>query len=338
MGSGSFAADDPCQLPHAAITTDVVLFTIVEDDLRVLLVERAIDPCRGQWSLPSRFVRPGEDLEDAAARGLLAATGPEKEAVFLEQLATYGRPNRDPRMRVIAVAYWGACAAVSLPSPSAGVPCAELVPVASLEQGGIELAFDHRRIAMDGVERLRAKLEYTAVAAKFCRPRFTITELRRVYEVVWRLKLDPGNFQRKMRENRAFKHMGTLRSKPRRDRAPKHAPASMVLMSAAPEPGEAERDAVRPPAARMAYQLPMAAREDPSLGPDGSGKSRSDSPDRKALGRARRSRARAPRRGTGGRPASLWSVADPRTKLNSPFAKRPLPPGAGRRRRGSPKR
>ena len=121
--------------PHAAITTEVVLFTIVEDDLCVLLVERAIDPCRGQWSLPSRFVRPGEDLEDAAARGLLAATGMEKEAVFLEQLATFGRPDRDPRMRVIAVAYWGACAAVSLPSPSAGAPCAELVPVASLEQG-----------------------------------------------------------------------------------------------------------------------------------------------------------------------------------------------------------
>ena len=338
MGSGSFAADDPCEFPHAAITTDVVLFTIVEDDLRVLLVERAIDPCRGQWSLPTRFVRPGEDLEDAAARGLLAATGTEKEAVFLEQLATYGRPNRDPRMRVIAVAYWGACAAVSLPSPSAGVPCAELVPVASLEKGGIELAFDHRRIAMDGVERLRAKLEYTAVAAKFCRPRFTITELRRVYEVVWRLKLDPGNFQRKMRENRAFKHMGTLRSKPRRDRAPKHAPASMDLMSPSPEPGEAEGDALRRPAASMAYQMPMNAQEDPSLDPVGSGKSLFDSPDRKAIGQVRRRRARAPLRGTGGRPASLWSVADPGTKLNSPFAKRPLPAGAGRRRRSSPKR
>ena len=338
MGSGSFAADDPRRFPRAAITTEVVLFTIVEDDLRVLLVERAIDPCRGQWSLPGRFVRPGEDLEDAAGRGLSAATGTEKEAVFLEQLATYGRPDRDPRMRVIAVAYWGACAAESLPSSSAGAPRAELVPVASLEQGETELAFDHQRIAMDGVERLRAKLEYTAVAAKFCRPQFTITELRRVYEVAWRLKLDPGNFQRKMRENRAFKHMGTLRSKPRRDLASKRAPASMVFMSTSPEPDEAQRDAERRPAARMAYQVPMAALEDPSPGPDGSGKSRFDSPDRKAPGQARRRSARAPRRGTGGRPASLWSVADPGTKLNSPFAKRPLPAGAGRRRRGSPKR
>lgn len=338
MGSGSFAADDPCQFPHAAITTDVVLFTIVEDDLRVLLVERVIGPCRGQWSLPSRFVRPGEDLEDAAARGLLAATGTEKEAVFLEQLATYGRPDRDPRMRVIAVAYWGACAAVSLPSPSAGAPRAELVPVASLEQGEAELAFDHQRIAMDGVERLRAKLEYTAVAAKFCRPQFTITELRRVYEVVWRLKLDPGNFQRKMRENRAFKHMGTLRSKPLRDLASRLAPAAQDVMSPSVEPDEADQDAVPPPAARIALQMPMDASKDPGGGQARSGRPHFDLPDRRGPAQARRRRARVPRRGTGGRPASLWSVADPGTKLNSPFAKRPLPAGAGRRRRRSPKR
>ena len=183
--------------------------TIRDGELDVLLVERGVPPFEGQWALPGGFVRPAaiQDLDDAAARELAEETGQRLERIHLEQLATYGTPDRDPRMRVISVAYLAF--APELPEPQAGsdARAAAWVPVSSLglaEGGGQrpgtsrKLAFDHARILADGLERARSKLEYTPLATAFVAEEFTISELRAVYETVWGERLHAGNFHRKV--------------------------------------------------------------------------------------------------------------------------------------------
>ena len=203
---------DPDDFSRVAVTVDVVVFTIRDGELHVLLVERGQEPFRGAWALPGGFVLPNEDLDAAAARELQEETNLSVGGPYLEQLGSYGAPGRDPRMRVITVAYWAACAELEQPQGGGDAAYSDLVPLAKIERGGIRLAFDHNRILKDAVERLRSKLEYTALATKFCRPRFTISELRRVYDTIWGTRLDPGNFQRKIRENPAFKNLKIARS------------------------------------------------------------------------------------------------------------------------------
>ncbi len=205
------AGYDPRRYPPVAVTADLVVLTVRDDDLAVLVVRRGEPPFAGALALPGGFVRPDETLRQAAVRELAEETGPGFEAVHLEQLASYGDPGRDPRMRVVTVAYLGL--APSLPTPRAGSDAAEAawVPVAGLlgaagaggaagEEGeaGEGLAFDHDRILADGLERARAKLEYTPLATAFCPPEFTVAQLRRVYEIVWGVALDPRNFHRKI--------------------------------------------------------------------------------------------------------------------------------------------
>ena len=197
----------------AAVTVDLVVLTIRDDELAVLCVRRGIPPFAGKLALPGGFVRPDETLVRAAAReladetGLVAALEPGGSggsagaagAVHLEQLATYGDPGRDPRLRVVSVAYLAL--APSLPAPRAGSDAADvswLAAVGLLSGLGDELAFDHRQILADGVERARAKLEYSPLATAFCPPVFTVGQLRRVYEIVWGAKIDPRNFHRKV--------------------------------------------------------------------------------------------------------------------------------------------
>lgn len=200
-------------LPMAGVTVDLVVLTIRDDELVVLCVRRAIPPFAGRLALPGGFVRPDETLVMAAAReladetGLVASAGPDGPqgagdrpgGVHLEQLATYGDPGRDPRMRVVSVAYLAL--APSLPTPRAGSDAADVswLPAAGLLDGGQgELAFDHQQILADGVERARAKLEYSPLATAFCPPVFTVGQLRRVYEIVWGTTIDPRNFHRKV--------------------------------------------------------------------------------------------------------------------------------------------
>jgi 8-oxo-dGTP diphosphatase len=189
-------AYDPRDYPAAAITVDLVVLTIRDDALKVLVVRRGEEPFAGALALPGGFVRPDEGLSEAAARELSEETGLTVGAAHLEQLASYGDPGRDPRMRVVTVAYLAL--APEMPLPRAGTDAAEARWVTAGDVRGGALAFDHRRILADGVERARAKLEYTPLAAAFCPPEFTIAQLRRVYEIVWGASLDPRNFHRKV--------------------------------------------------------------------------------------------------------------------------------------------
>ncbi|WNV90504.1 NUDIX domain-containing protein [Umezawaea sp. Da 62-37] len=186
--------------PIFAVTADLVVLTIREERLCALVVRRGEGPYLGEWALPGGFVRPDEDLDQAAARELEEETGLAVGTVHLEQLRSYGAPGRDPRQRVVTVAYLAL--APDLPTPEAGTDAAEArwVPVESVPDlgAGRSLAFDHDAILADGLERARAKLEYTPLATAFCGEEFTVAELRRVYELVWGAELDPRNFHRKV--------------------------------------------------------------------------------------------------------------------------------------------
>ena len=190
------------EYPVFYVTVDIAIFTVDDDELCVLLVRRRSDPFGGALALPGGFVMPEEDVLDAARRELGEETGVTD--VVLEQLATYGAPGRDPRGRVVSVAH-----VAVLPErvePRAGSDAAEAmwVPVVALLAGRRKVAFDHRQILADALERVRAKLEYTTLATAFVGEEFTLSELRHVYEVVWGAEFDAGNFQRKMRRTEDF--------------------------------------------------------------------------------------------------------------------------------------
>ncbi|WP_412542575.1 NUDIX domain-containing protein [Longispora sp. K20-0274] len=189
---------DPTAFPPVAVTVDVVALTVRGGVLHVLLVERGGPPFADRWALPGGFVRE-ETLDAAAMRELAEETGLRPGegplgALHLEQLATYGDPGRDPRMRVVSVAYLAF--APSLPDPRAGGDAAGAawVPV----DRAVGLAFDHDAILADGLERARAKLEYTPLATAFVPGEFTIAELRAVYAAVWGEEPHAGNFHRKV--------------------------------------------------------------------------------------------------------------------------------------------
>ena len=203
------------------LAVDVVLFTIVEDQLNVLLVEREVEPFRGSLALPGGFVLADETLEQAALRELNKETGvgilrvaserssaqAESESLFLEQLETYGNPDRDPRGRVVTVAFWAVMAGLTRMQEGqegSDVTRADLVPVTDIESREVELAFDHERIVHDAVRRVQAKLRYSTLANRFCPPKYTISQLREVYNCLWETELDEGNFHRKVRSSPDF--------------------------------------------------------------------------------------------------------------------------------------
>jgi len=187
------------------VAVDIALFTIREGTFQVLMIKRGIPPFLDFWALPGGLIRMdigprGETPEEAALRELKEETGLIAGFGHLEQLGTYGDPDRDPREeRAISIAYVGIGPELSDPSGGSDASLASFLPVVEVEEESIgQLAFDHSLIVKDAIARARAKLEYTTLATKFCSPAFTISELRAVYETIWGTRLDPGNFQKKV--------------------------------------------------------------------------------------------------------------------------------------------
>ncbi len=185
--------------PPVAVTVAVVILTVHLGQLQVLLVTRAQEPFRDRLALPGGFVDPDEDLDAAAVRELEEETG--VRGVPVGQLRTYGAPGRDPRPeRVFSVAH---VAVLPERVPVRGGDDASYAgwyDVAELAADRDRLAFDHAEILDDAVERVRSQLERTSLATSFVGEVFSLSELRGVYEAVWGRQLDPGNFQRKVRQ------------------------------------------------------------------------------------------------------------------------------------------
>ncbi|MGV9898158.1 NUDIX hydrolase [Streptomyces tendae] len=178
-----------------AVTVDLAVLALRAGALHVLLVERGQEPYAGRWALPGGFLLPEESAETAARRELAEETGlADVTGLHLEQLRTYSEPGRDPRMRVVSVAF--AALLPDPPEPHGGGDAAEArwVPYDKAEG----LAFDHDRILADARGRVGAKLEYTCLATAFCPAEFTLGELQQVYETVWGTALDRPNFRRKV--------------------------------------------------------------------------------------------------------------------------------------------
>jgi 8-oxo-dGTP diphosphatase len=195
---------DAGSYPPFAVTADLVVLTLREGQLCVLLITRGAEPYAGKLALPGGFTHVDEDVETAAYRELLEEVSVGRRDVVLEQLRTYGTPRRDPRMRVVSVA-WLALGA-NLPEPRAGSDAADAfwLPVGKALRRPKLLAFDHGQILRDGRDRARAKLEYSTLATAFCPKEFTVGELREVYEAVWGVELDPRNFHRKVTGSEGF--------------------------------------------------------------------------------------------------------------------------------------
>jgi len=179
---------------YPAITVDVVIFTLRDDDLQVLLIQRKIPPFEGRWAIPGGFVEASESLEVAARRELQEETGVRD--VYLEQLYTFGDPKRDPRGRVVTVAYLALVAAPLAVQAGSDASDARWWPVAKLPK----LAFDHTQILQYALKRLRYKLEYSAVGFQLLPPTFTLTEIQKAYETVLGEPLDKRNFRRRILE------------------------------------------------------------------------------------------------------------------------------------------
>lgn len=207
---------DPSRYERPSVTVDVVILTMRQRRLEALLIKRKRWPFEGLWAIPGGFVEPDESLEDAARRELNEETGVRD--VYLEQLYTFGDPNRDPRTRVITVVYYALIRAETL-QVAAGDDAAEAqwFPIYRLPP----LAFDHANILTYTMQRLRGKLEYTTIGFQLLPPEFTLSELQEVYEAILDRSLDKRNFRKKVLTT------GILESTPHTRKTGQHRPAAL---------------------------------------------------------------------------------------------------------------
>ena len=211
------------QYPRPAVTVDIILFVFQQEQLRVLLIRRANDPYKGKWALPGGFVGEKENLYDAALRELKEETNVSN--VYLEQLYTFGEPGRDPRARVITVAYFALLSAEEVAQQevhgASDAGEARWWDIYDLP----ELAFDHQRILDYALQRLRWKLEWTALGLLLLPSEFTLSELQKVYETILNEPLDKRNFRRKILTADVLEPTGNMR-------AGDHRPAKLYRFSA----------------------------------------------------------------------------------------------------------
>ena len=198
--------EDIHKFEKPSVTTDIVIFTIQDDNLKVLLIKRGIEPFKDKWALPGGFVRIDESLEQAAKRELEEETGVRD--VYLEQLYTFGNPKRDSRGRVITIAYLALINSENIKlKASTDVTDAQWFPMSKVPL----LGFDHKKILDYSLKRLKWKFEYTAVAFSLLPKRFALSEIQKIYEVVFNKKFDKRNFNKKILSLNILKEEGIKR-------------------------------------------------------------------------------------------------------------------------------
>jgi 8-oxo-dGTP diphosphatase len=190
------------EYPRPALTVDCVVFGFTaEEQLKVLLIQRGLPPFEGQWALPGGFVQMDEPLEAAARRELVEETGVEN--LFLEQLYTFGAVNRDPRDRVVSVAYYALISLQSHPTRAAtDARAVNWFPILAAKDNPFAqlpaLAFDHRNILAAALQRLQSKIRYEPIGFELLPPKFTLTQLQELYEAILGYPLDKRNFRKKL--------------------------------------------------------------------------------------------------------------------------------------------
>lgn len=181
------------QYPRAALTVDCVVFGFDEGELKVLLIQRGLDPFKGKWALPGGFVRVDETIDDAARRELEEEAGLKN--VFLEQLYTFGELNRDPRERVVSVAHYALVKLAAHETKAAtDAADAQWFPISGIPK----LAFDHAHIVATALDRLKGKVQYQPIGFELLPPKFTLSQLQHLYEAVLETTLDKRNFRKKV--------------------------------------------------------------------------------------------------------------------------------------------
>jgi 8-oxo-dGTP diphosphatase len=181
------------QYPRPALTVDCVVFGFDEAELKVLLIQRGLEPFKGRWALPGGFVRVDETIDEAARRELAEEAGLKN--VFLEQLYTFGAVERDPRERVVSVAYY-ALVKLAAHETKAATDAADArwFPISRVPR----LAFDHADIISTALSRLKGKVRYQPIGFELLPPKFTLSELQHLYEAVLETDLDKRNFRKKV--------------------------------------------------------------------------------------------------------------------------------------------
>ncbi len=204
------------EYPRPSVTVDAAVFGFDGAELQILLIERALEPFAGSWAIPGGFVDMNESVEAAALRELQEETGISR--VFLEQLYTFGEVLRDPRGRVISVAYYALVKPSEHPTSAASdARQARWFPVSALPP----LAFDHEKIVAVALARLRGKVRYEPVGFELLPPKFTLSELQALYEAILGTALDKRNFRKKILG------MGLLIALSERRQGGQHRPAQL---------------------------------------------------------------------------------------------------------------
>lgn len=181
--------------PKPSVTTDIVVFTIKDNQLKILLIKRKTTPFKNEWAIPGGFIHLNESLEEAAKRELKEETG--IDADYLEQLYTFGNIKRDPRGRVISIAYFAL-----INSEQASQKLKATTDASDAQWFSVlklpNLAFDHNEILNYALKRLKWKFEYTPIVFSIFPKKFTLTQLQKTYEIIFNKEFDKRNFRKKL--------------------------------------------------------------------------------------------------------------------------------------------